>query len=82
MAWARLHTIPQALALRRFHYPDYYPIVTYCEDREVAKELTRLFDNRAADKNVKILERVLVLEAGQERRIRDVLADTREADGG
>lgn len=42
-------------------YPDYYPIVTHCEDREVAKDLTRLFDNRAADKNVKILERVLVL---------------------
>ncbi len=43
------------------NYPDYFPVVTYAEDRSVAKELTELFDNRAADKNVAILDRVLQL---------------------
>ncbi len=42
-------------------YPDYFPVATYCDDRDVAFELARLFNNRAADENVPILERVLVL---------------------
>lgn len=43
------------------NYPDYFPIVTYAEDRTVARELARKFNNRAAGENVKILERVLDL---------------------
>ncbi len=42
-------------------YPDYFPVVTYADDRSVARDLTFEFDNRAAEANVKILERVLVL---------------------
>ncbi|PIE05780.1 MAG: oligopeptidase A, partial [Sorangium cellulosum] len=43
------------------NYPDYFPVLTYCEDRSVARDLTAKFDNRASEKNLKILERVLVL---------------------
>jgi thimet oligopeptidase len=42
-------------------YPDYFPVLTYAEDRSVARRLNRLFDCRAADKNVDILKRVLEL---------------------
>ncbi len=42
-------------------YPDYFPVLTYAEDRSVARRLNRLFDSRAADKNVDILSRVLEL---------------------
>ena len=42
-------------------YPDYFPIVTDAEDRTVARDLTRLFHNRAADKNLTILDQVLTL---------------------
>lgn len=43
------------------NYPDYFPVVTYVEDRTVARDLTQLFDNRAQDKNLKLLDRVLLL---------------------
>lgn len=43
------------------NYPDYFPIVTYCEDRSVARALTEKFDDRAADKNMPILDKVLAL---------------------
>jgi len=43
------------------NYPDYFPIVTDAEDRTVARDLTRLFHNRASDKNLKILDQVLAL---------------------
>ena len=43
------------------NYPDYFPVVTYAEDRSIARALHEKFDSRAADKNVKILERVLML---------------------
>jgi len=43
------------------NYPDYFPVVTYAEDRTLARELTQLFDNRAADRNMAILDRVLQL---------------------
>lgn len=43
------------------NYPDYFPVITYCEDRTVARDLTRKFDNRAADKNLQILNQVLTL---------------------
>ncbi len=43
------------------NYPDYFPIVTDAEDRTVARDLTRLFHNRAADKNLTILDEVLTL---------------------
>ena len=42
-------------------YPDYFPVLTYAEDRSVARRLNQLFDSRAADKNVEILGRVLEL---------------------
>jgi thimet oligopeptidase len=42
-------------------YPDYFPVVTYAEDRSVARALAEKFDNRAADKNLKVLARVLEL---------------------
>ncbi|MCA9632367.1 MAG: Zn-dependent oligopeptidase [Myxococcales bacterium] len=42
-------------------YPDYFPVITYADDRSIAKDLTFEFDNRAAKANVPILERVLVL---------------------
>lgn len=42
-------------------YPDYFPIVQYCDDRSVARELNLLFDTRAASGNMPILDRVLEL---------------------
>lgn len=42
-------------------YPDYLPVLTYADDREIARQLNYLFDNRAADENVGLLEKVLVL---------------------
>ncbi|MBX3183130.1 MAG: Zn-dependent oligopeptidase [Polyangiaceae bacterium] len=42
-------------------YPDYFPVVSYAEDRSVAAALTREFDSRAAKENVPILEKVLTL---------------------
>ena len=42
-------------------YPDYFPVISYVEDRTVARDLTAKFDNRAADKNLKVLDRVLEL---------------------
>ncbi len=41
--------------------PDYFPVVTYAEDRSVARELARKFDSRAAEQNLPILRRVLAL---------------------
>ena len=43
------------------NYPDYFPVITYCEDRTVARDLTEKFDNRAAKENLEILNRVLTL---------------------
>ena len=45
------------------NYPDYFPVITYCDDRSVAKELTEKFDNRAKDKNLPILDKVLSLRS-------------------
>jgi len=42
-------------------YPDYFPVLTYAKNRKVALELYKQFDNRAADKNVAVLERILAL---------------------
>lgn len=42
-------------------YPDYFPFLQFAKDRKVALELHKLFDNRAADKNVTILEELLKL---------------------
>ena len=43
------------------NYPDYFPVVTYAEDRTVARDLAKKFNNRAAEANLEILARVLVL---------------------
>ncbi|MBN2196205.1 MAG: Zn-dependent oligopeptidase [Polyangiaceae bacterium] len=48
-------------------YPDYFPVVCYAEDRELARELNSIFDSRAAAENVPLLERVLALRADKAR---------------
>jgi thimet oligopeptidase len=52
---------PNGLVKLTTDYPDYFPIIEFAEDRSVAQELNKLFDNRAADKNVPLLEKVLGL---------------------
>jgi thimet oligopeptidase len=52
---------PDGLVALTTNYPDYFPVVTYCEDRTVARDLTAKFDSRAAEKNLPILDRVLAL---------------------
>ncbi len=42
-------------------YPDYFPVLQYAKNRAFALELYKKFDNRAADKNVDILERLLIV---------------------
>ena len=42
-------------------YPDYFPVVTYAKDRKLALELYKQFDNRAAEKNVPLIEKMLFL---------------------
>lgn len=42
-------------------YPDYFPFVTYANDRRAARELYVLFTNRGGDANVQLLERLLKL---------------------
>jgi thimet oligopeptidase len=44
-------------------YPDYFPVITYAKDRKLALDLYKQFDNRAADKNVLVLEAILALRA-------------------
>jgi thimet oligopeptidase len=43
------------------NYPDYFPVLQYAEDRELARELNFLFDSRAAEQNLPVLEQVLAL---------------------
>jgi thimet oligopeptidase len=42
-------------------YPDYFPVIQYAKDRAFALELYKLFDNRAAEKNVALLESIIAL---------------------
>lgn len=69
---SRLKGLPQAfvdqhppgddgLVTLTTNYPDYFPVLTYCEDRTVARDLTAKFDNRSAEANLEILDRVLML---------------------
>ncbi len=44
-------------------YPDYFPVITYAKDRKLALELLKQFDNRAADQNIAVLDRILALRA-------------------
>jgi thimet oligopeptidase len=44
-------------------YPDYFPVVTYAKDRKLALDLFKQFDNRAADKNIPVLDKILALRA-------------------
>ena len=44
-------------------YPDYFPVLTYAKDRKLALELYKQFENRAADKNVAVLDKILALRA-------------------
>lgn len=42
-------------------YPDYFPVLQYIKDRHVALELYKKFENRAADKNIAVLDKMLAL---------------------
>ena len=44
-------------------YPDYFPVLTYAKDRKLALELYKQFENRAADKNISVLDKILALRA-------------------
>ncbi|MCL2777469.1 MAG: Zn-dependent oligopeptidase [Polyangiaceae bacterium] len=44
-------------------YPDYFPVITYAKNRKLALRLFKQFENRAADKNVDIIEKILVLRS-------------------
>ena len=44
-------------------YPDYVPFVQYARDRAAALELYKKFDNRAADKNLPLLDQILKLRS-------------------
>lgn len=44
-------------------YPDYFPVLTYAKDRKLALDLYKQFENRAADRNVAVLDQILALRA-------------------
>lgn len=44
-------------------YPDYFPVLTYAKDRKLALDLYKQFENRAADKNIGVLDKILTLRA-------------------
>jgi thimet oligopeptidase len=44
-------------------YPDYFPVAQYAKDRAFALELFKKFDNRAAEKNLPLLDQILALRA-------------------
>jgi len=44
-------------------YPDYFPVITYAKDRQLALDLFKQFDNRAADQNIAVLDKILALRA-------------------
>jgi len=44
-------------------YPDYFPVMQYAKDRKLALELYKQFENRAADKNIPVLDKILALRA-------------------
>jgi thimet oligopeptidase len=44
-------------------YPDYFPVLTYAKDRKLALDLFKLFENRAADTNIPVLDKILALRA-------------------
>jgi thimet oligopeptidase len=44
-------------------YPDYFPVLQYAKNRALALQLYKQFENRAADKNVAVVEKLLALRA-------------------
>ena len=44
-------------------YPDYFPVLTYARDRKLALDLYKQFENRAAEKNIAVLDKILALRA-------------------
>lgn len=44
-------------------YPDYFPVLTYAKNRDVALALYKQFENRGADKNIAVLDEILKLRA-------------------
>jgi thimet oligopeptidase len=44
-------------------YPDYYPVLQYAKDRKLALDLYKQFENRAADKNLAVIDRMLALRS-------------------
>lgn len=60
--WLKAHPPGQGGKIKvSTDYPDYFPVVTYAKDRKLALELYKQFDNRAAEKNVPVLEKILFL---------------------
>ncbi len=60
--WLKTHPPDQQGKVRiSTDYPDYFPVVQYAKNRKIALELHKQFDNRAADTNVAVLEKVLFL---------------------
>lgn len=44
-------------------YPDYFPVLQYAKDRKLALDLYKQFENRAAEKNIAVLDKILALRA-------------------
>jgi len=44
-------------------YPDYFPVLQYAKDRALALELYKQFENRAADRNLPVLDQLLALRS-------------------
>ncbi len=42
-------------------YPDYFPVLQYAKDRTLALDLYKQFENRAADRNIAVIENLLAL---------------------
>jgi thimet oligopeptidase len=60
--WLRTHPPGEGGKVRiTTDYPDFFPVLTYAKNRKLALELYKKFDNRAADTNVAVLEKMLAL---------------------
>lgn len=63
-AWLASHPVGSNGKVRvTTNYPDAFPVFQYAKDRAFAKTLFIQFDNRAAEKNVTLLEEILALRA-------------------
>src|SRR5690606_30717710 len=59
---AKLRTrLPNGKVRITTSYPDYFPFLRYAEDRDAARRLFAKFENRAADVNLPLLDKILRL---------------------